>query len=61
MHLYTVLEPLQSAACIFFTPFQCGLQSRVVNITDNLCTKQENMHLKSAVYNQEQFHIKKGL
>ena len=32
-----------------------------VNITDNLFTKQGNVGLKSAVYNQEQFQIKNGL
>jgi hypothetical protein len=32
----------------------------VVNITDKLCTKQGNMGLKSAVYNQERFQIKRG-
>ena len=35
--------------------------SRVVNITDNLSTKQGNLGLKSTVYNQEQFQIKSGL
>ena len=25
---------------IFYSFFQCGLESRAVNITDNLCTKQ---------------------
>jgi hypothetical protein len=30
-------------------------------ITDNLCTKQENMGLKSASYNQERFQIKSKL
>ena len=34
--------------------------SRVVDITDNLCTKQGNLGLKSRVYNQEQFQIKSG-
>jgi len=33
----------------------------VVNITDNLCTKQENLGLKSAVSNQVRFEIKSGL
>ena len=35
--------------------------SRVVNITDNLCTKQGNVGLKSAAYDQEWFQIKRGL
>ena len=29
--------------------------SRVVNITENLCSKQGNVSLKFTVYNQEQF------
>ena len=33
----------------------------VVNITDNLCTKQENLGLKFAVSNQVRFEIKSGL
>ena len=32
-----------------------------LNIINNLCTKQENWGLKSAVYNQEGFQIKSGL
>ena len=32
----------------------------VVNITDNLCTKQGNSSIKSAVYNQERCQIKNG-
>ena len=36
-------------AYIIFTPFFSA-----VNITDNICTKQENVGLKSAVYNCEQ-------
>ena len=39
---------------IFYPIFQCGLYCRAVNITDNLCTKQGNVGLKSVVYNQEQ-------
>ena len=46
---------------IFYPLFQCSLQSRAVNIADNLCTKQGNVGLKSAVYNQERFQIKSGL
>ena len=38
---------------IFYPNFQFGLSSRAVNITDNFCTKQRNLGLKSAVYNQE--------
>ena len=34
--------------------------SRVVNITDNLSTKQGNLGQKLTVYNQEQFQIKSG-
>ena len=41
--------------------FQFGLWSRAVIITYNLCTKQWNVSLKSAVYNQERFQIKSGL
>ena len=40
----------------FFTPFFTA-----VNITDNLCTKQENSSIKYAVYNQERFQIKSEL
>ena len=35
-------------------------QSRTVNITDNLFTKQGNSSIKSAVYNHERFQIKAG-
>ena len=35
-------------------------QSRAVDLTDNLCTKQGNVGLKSGVYNQDQFQIKSG-
>ena len=38
---------------ISYPIFQCGLLSRAVNITDNLCTKQGNVGLNSMVYNQE--------
>ena len=31
----------------------------MVNIIDNLCTKQEDSSIKSAVYNQEWFQIKR--
>ena len=41
---------------LFFTSF-----FRAVNIADNICTKQGNVGLKSAVYNQEQFQTKIGL
>ena len=46
---------LQAAACIFFTPFFSAVYSleRLI-ITDNLCTKQGNLCLKSKeVSNQE--------
>ena len=33
-------------------------QSRAVDLTDNLCTKQGNVGVKSEVYNQEPFQIK---
>ena len=36
---------------IFYPIFQCGLWSRAIIITDNLCTKQGNVGLKSAWYN----------
>ena len=39
---------------IFYPIFQCGLESKAVNITVNLCTKQGYVSLKSAVYNQDQ-------
>ena len=35
----------------FYPIFQCGLWPRAINITDNLCAKQEKLSLKSAVYN----------
>ena len=31
---------------IFYPSIQCGLYTRAVNITDNLCTKQGNLGLK---------------
>ena len=46
---------------IFYPIFHCGLYSKAVNITDNLCTKQGNSSKKSVVYNQERFQIKSGL
>ena len=45
----------------FYPIFHWGLYSKVANITDNLCTKQENSSIKSMVYNQEQFQIKRRL
>ena len=38
---------------IFYPIFQCGLYCRAVNITDNLCTKQGKLGLKSAGHDQE--------
>ena len=39
---------------VYFYPyFHCGLESRAVNIADNLCPKQEFFSIKPAVYNQE--------
>ena len=71
------LKNIQTAGCngactvgrsrglyIFYPIFHCGLYCRVVSVTDNLCTKQENSSIfgsKSAVYNCEQFQIKSGL
>ena len=50
---------------VYFYPiFQCGLYCRVVNITDNLCTKNRKFSIfepNSAVQNQEQFQINSGL
>ena len=43
-----------SRGLYIFYPILCGLKSRAVNITDNLCTKQGNSSIKYAVYNQEQ-------
>ena len=35
---------------MFFTPiFQFGLLSRAVNIAENICSKQQNMSVKSAL------------
>ena len=42
---------------IFHPIFQFGLWSRAIDITDNLCAKQEMLSLKSAVYNQERVII----
>ena len=53
-------NPLHSLH-IFYSIFHCGLYCRAANITDNLCTKQGNSSIKSAVYKQERFQIKSGL
>ena len=51
----TVLALLRKEACLSIYPiFQSSLLSREVNITNNLCTKQGNLGLKPAVYNQKQ-------
>ena len=58
---YRLRDIISNTLYIFYSIFQCGLYLRAVNITDSLCTKQENLGLKSAVYNQEWFQIKSGL
>ena len=50
---YTVRAPLEAAACKFFTPFFSAVYNQEQLILDNLCTKQGNVGLKSAPYNQE--------
>ena len=44
---------------IFLPIFQCGLLSKAVNNTDNLCTKQGNLNQKPAVHNRERFQIER--
>ena len=52
-----------SRSLYIFYPFFTAVYSQelLLNITDNLCTKERNSSIKSAVYNQEQFQIKSGL
>ena len=57
-YIYRRLVIINRALYIFHPIFQYGLQSRDINITDNLCTKQVNLGVKSAVSNHEQFQIK---
>ena len=53
-YIYRRLVIINRALYIFHPIFQYGLQSRDINITDNLCTKQGKLDLKFVVYSQEQ-------
>ena len=46
---------------LFVTNFSAVYNQERLNITDNLCTKQGNVGLKSTVYNQDRFQVKSGL
>ena len=56
----TFISVHHTRAYISYSVLQCGLKSRVVNITYNLCAIQGNVGLKSTTYNQEWFQIKSG-
>ena len=57
LNIYCTRAIITRRLYIFYPIFQCGLQSRAVNTTDNLCTKQGN----AGLYNQERFQIKSGI
>ena len=49
-----------SRVLYIFYPIFSAFYNQYINITANLCTKQGNVSLKSAVYNQERFQIMTG-
>ena len=55
-------QTIISRSLYIFTPFFSAVYNQErLSITDNLCTKQGNVGLKSAVYYQERFQIKSVL
>ena len=61
LHIFEDFEMSSNNILSFFYPiFHCGFQSRAINITKNLSTKQGNSSIKSAISKHKWFQIKRA-